>query len=566
MQGVLLSSKSVRDLMKLENPFFIPSYQRGYRWTDIQVKELLEDLKEFMLQKKSSDEVYWLQPVIIKNYADKWELIDGQQRLTTIYLILKVFSTYMSRQNEPYKLEYQSREDSTNFLHNIMHMTEEEVSNIDYHYMLNAYKTIDEWMMHNFEDDISEFSSILKKNVRVIWYEIDQETNAIELFSRTNSGKIPLTNAELIKALFLSRSNLRNDENSEKYVELKQIEIANQWDQIEYSLQKNMFWYFLQSDNADNDSARIEWIFELVATLLNTEVQKGVPYYTFHVFNAEMENPLYSGQSKEEIINKLWTQIFEVYQTLVEWYENRKMYHYIGYLLTTGSSIKELFQRSYSLNKKEFEDYLLGKIADQFQNIDIDQLKYPKNKKEITRTLLLYNIFTLQNDESSNQRFDFERYKKDRWDIEHIHAKQSELPISKEEQNELLQEFKPFVEDEGLVNDLDAFIKRSDSIDFESLYERVDDHFSDGKFDINALSNLTLLDQHTNRSYKNVAFPMKRQEIIARDRTGTYIPPCTKNVFLKYYSHRIQHMNFWSKNDRDDYLKSIKRELESILE
>ena len=565
MQGVLLSSKSIRDLMKLENPFYIPSYQRGYRWTDIQVKELLEDLKEFMLQKQSRDEVYWLQPVIIKNAQNKWELIDGQQRLTTIYLILKVFTTYMSRQNEPYKLEYQSRKDSADFLHNITSMSEQDVSNIDYQYMLNAYRTIDEWITKTFEDDISEFSSTVKSNVRVIWYEIDQETDAIELFARTNSGKIPLTNAELIKAVFLSRSNLTDGQNSDKYIQLKQIEIANQWDQIEYSLQNNAFWYFLQNSSDNNDSARIEWLFELVVTLLNTEVPKGVPYYTFHVFNTVIEKSFYSGESKEEIINKLWKQIFEVYQTLVEWYENRKFYHYIGYLLTTGITIKELFRESYNKNKKEFEDYLLSRIADQFQNIDVDKLNYTKNKKEITRTLLLFNIFTLQNDENSNQRFDFERYKKDQWDIEHIHAKQNELPMNKDEQNELLQEFKQFVDDDGLVKEIDTFIEQTDSIDFESLYEKVDDYFSDGTFDVNALSNLTLLDQSTNRSYKNVAFPMKRQEIISRDRTGTYIPPCTKNVFLKYYSHRIQNMNFWSKKDREDYLKSVKQELESIL-
>lgn len=73
MQAVSLSSKSIRDLMNLDKPFFIPIYQRGYRWTDIQVMELLEDLKEFMIQKQSRDELYWLQPVIIKNTHNKWE-------------------------------------------------------------------------------------------------------------------------------------------------------------------------------------------------------------------------------------------------------------------------------------------------------------------------------------------------------------------------------------------------------------------------------------------------------------------------------------------------------------
>ena len=416
-----------------------------------------------------------------------------------------------------------------------------------------------------FQDDISEFASVVKSNVRVIWYEIDSDMNAIELFSRTNSGKIQLTNAELIKAVFLSRTNLIDGENSDKYIQLKQIQIANQWDQIEYSLQNNSFWYFLQNSNADHNTARIEFLFEMVASLFKTTVAKGVPFYTFHVFNEQLENCIQSGQSKEEAINSLWKQIYDVYQTLVEWYENRKIYHYVGYLLTTGTSIKELFVQSYNKNKKEFEEYLLSLIADQFQNVDLENINYMKNKKEITRTLLLFNIFTLQNDEKSNQRFDFERFKNEQWDIEHIHAKQSELPTDIAEQKELLQEYTTFVDDMKVVKEIEGFINQSDSSGFDNLYAKVDDYFSEGTFDINALSNLTLLDQKTNRSYKNVAFPMKRKEIVMRDRTGTYIPPCTKNVFLKYYSQDIQNMNFWSKKDREDYLESIKRELVPIL-
>jgi hypothetical protein bacD2_00658 len=75
--------------------------------------------------------------------------------------------------------------------------------------------------------------------------------------------------------------------------------------------------------------------------------------------------------------------------------------------------------------------------------------------------------------------------------------------------------------------------------------------------DINNLSNLTLLDSGTNRSYKNIIFPLKRARIIEEDKKGTFIPLCTKNVFLKYYTPNATQLSIWSKEDREKYLESI---------
>lgn len=62
--------------------FWIPSYQRGYRWTADEVTKLLDDIW------KSAGQPYSLQPIVVKKReVDAWELIDGQQRLTTLWLI-----------------------------------------------------------------------------------------------------------------------------------------------------------------------------------------------------------------------------------------------------------------------------------------------------------------------------------------------------------------------------------------------------------------------------------------------------------------------------------------------
>src|SRR5262245_15422767 len=68
--------------------YWIPAYQRGYRWSPLMVTQLLDDLWEF-IQTPDSGQFYCLQPIVIKSHMDgKYEVVDGQQRLTTIYILL----------------------------------------------------------------------------------------------------------------------------------------------------------------------------------------------------------------------------------------------------------------------------------------------------------------------------------------------------------------------------------------------------------------------------------------------------------------------------------------------
>ena len=68
--------------------FSIPHYQRGYRWTDKEVEALLNDLLAFS-QSGASDESYCLQPLVLQELANgQIRIVDGQQRLTTLAIIL----------------------------------------------------------------------------------------------------------------------------------------------------------------------------------------------------------------------------------------------------------------------------------------------------------------------------------------------------------------------------------------------------------------------------------------------------------------------------------------------
>ncbi|PZQ38826.1 MAG: hypothetical protein DI560_15960 [Pseudomonas putida] len=74
--------------------FWIPAYQRGYRWKPLQVTQLLEDIREFSQRRNPQpDDFYCLQPLVIKaNEHGTLEVVDGQQRLTTLLLILRHFN------------------------------------------------------------------------------------------------------------------------------------------------------------------------------------------------------------------------------------------------------------------------------------------------------------------------------------------------------------------------------------------------------------------------------------------------------------------------------------------
>src|SRR5690606_25528605 len=99
--------KSINELK--DTNFLVEHYQRGYKWTSNEVKQLLDDINEF-----EGQGFYCLQPVVVKKANEKVELIDGQQRITTIYLIL----SYLE-ESQFFSIKYKTRESSRKFLEKI---------------------------------------------------------------------------------------------------------------------------------------------------------------------------------------------------------------------------------------------------------------------------------------------------------------------------------------------------------------------------------------------------------------------------------------------------------------
>lgn len=546
-----ISIKTIGDLLKYN--FYIPSFQRGYRWTEQQVTDLLNDINEFSPKEiANSVEKTWycLQPIVVKQKSEnKWDVIDGQQRLTTIYLILYYLNQSDTEKESVklFELEYETRAGSANYLKNELGKIEIDESNIDYFHISTAYQTIKKW----FQDKKVEKSFELKFNdfTKVIWFETSKDEDSIDIFTRINSGKIPLTNAELIKALFLNSSNFANAE-TEK-LRLKQLEIASEWDRIEYSLQDDSFWYFI--NKAENNlETRIEFIFNLMSNKPSED-----NYSTFYFFNEKFNSKSETG------INDNWQEIKIYFQTLEEWFYDRELYHKIGYLITTGTNIKNIINQKIEKTKTAFLDWINNEIQFKFRNVSFEKVEYRDGP--VREILLLHNIQSMLKNVNETNRFPFDKYKKEYWDVEHIHAIATDVKVKKENQVDWLRNnfiYSKNHQDKDRNHQIEQIIQSGNSID-ENEFDYIIDYVL-GEED-NGLQNLCLLDRGTNRSYKSDSFKEKRKKIIQREIEGTFIPICTKNVFMKYYSSSVKDIEVWNENDKTSYYKKIKEVITEYL-
>lgn len=561
---------------EIQGDFTIEAYQRGYRWGKDEVEHLLEDINEIPGGQK-----YCLQPVVVKNVNGKYELIDGQQRMTTLYLIMKYLNTYVDIN---YSIEYTTRKSENN------HIGSKELlesidkidltlgsSNIDELFIKKSYGIIQTWF-NGEKSKMNRFANKLQNYVTIIWYEVDEDEDSVSIFTRLNIGKINLTNAELVKALFLSRgkkdSEGRYAGNPYGIEEKKQHEIALGWDSMEKDLHDEKFWSFITNEKSDRYPIRMELLFDMIEMKPGNESN----FYTFNRFYERFKN----SDNKYET----WELIERYMQQLKEWYNDFDLFHHIGFLVATGTSVKSLLDTAMStdnpIKKSEFRLKVLEMIRQRMifkvgeEEIDYAELNYEKHSEYIQCVLLLFNVETIRQKGDENIRFPFDRYKNEgTWSLEHIHAQNSESLKTNQEWKDWLEIHKKSLEglevsSEGkkqiddVISKMDAVISHIDEIgykgsirdEFNAVAPAVINILSDGddKSQMHTLSNMALLTVGENATLNNSTFDVKRMKIIDMDKAGDYIPICTRNVFMKYYSSSDTKLHFWSEEDRKGYI------------
>ncbi len=588
---------------QLENyHFIVEKYQRGYKWDIRQVEELLNDIEEFDASKNG---FYCLQPIVVKVKElseNSFELLDGQQRSTTLFIILSILQQENILRSDVtrFTISYKTRTASETFLkdiHKLHSVTEQvepnqksvnalwenyiennrendNVDNVDNYHFFMAYCVIRYWVDQRNQVALNSFKDKLLYNTKVIWYNVVSNASSEEVFINFNQGKIDLAQAELIKALFVLQ--LKTETNSELQV-LKINQFAQEWNAIENKLQDDSFWYFVSNDISGKDQAnRIDLLFNIVKQKPNKSNDKLFAYREYLAgFIKENKAPTFTEDPLK------WFEVKNTYDILLEWYNNRSLYHLIGFIIYEKlNDVKSIIGQYKKITSKSvFKENLTKFIEEKY--IDAEEYLLENLSYEETRSiLLLFNLISYENSDFS-YRFPFHLFKTTFWSLEHIHAQNSEKFESVQQVVDWVKDLKSLNENFKKANehqeiDFSAIDNSIKTLDINaSITKELKDVMSsletltNDVFNKHSLENLCLLDCVTNSHFNNDNFVSKRDKLLKID-AGNYeddcgeivkafIPLATKNIFLKYYTQDTSafQMSYWGYEDRKQYVDAI---------
>lgn len=642
MANNIVDIKTIGSILDNKNYFYVPCYQRGYRWNRKQVEELLSDLYSFHKQynahsSKAAGNFYCLQPIIVREITDDdvrafvlgnkagnvdyklWELVDGQQRLTTIYILLSylinINKAHRGNKDECveddcdtrlYNIVYESRPSTCMALRVLARGEMFEPCDLDATHINNAVRYIDEWFNGKGLDInkrynggngeskkdvqkclLNQIVNISEKgSTKVIWYQLsnDADIDPVQVFTRINNGKIPLTDTELIKALLLQKKNFETGDNV-----LEQTKISLQWEQVENTLQRDDFWCFISNKGVDEEDRMGELLklgFLKEHDIDENSIEPGDIFrYYYEKIDGLPTNNL------QKVVNELWTNITDTYNVLHDWYETPEIYNYVGYLVQTGMNLTTLYKQYEDKKNEDNESTINDLIA--WLEEDIKAVlpahcvekqengtyriitEYP-DRPNLRKILLLLNVDILSrqlreirdNDEAYHGdanvfKFPFDLYKIQNWDIEHIDSATTNALTDKEAQRNWV---------EGNINDYgivvtDAIRKKMMDGEWADLVEIIQRQEGEEQENKNVIGNLTLLDSSTNREYGNALFRKKRKYIIDKTMNGRYVLPCTQYVFMKFFDadDSSASKTRWTKEDKEKYHDFIFQQLQRFL-
>lgn len=620
--------------------FHVPSYQRGYRWTQTQVSALLDDLLAWsqtdpnpVAAKDGTKKApaYCLQPLVVvprpssDTCGNTFEVVDGQQRLTTLYLILENLGVFHPSQPKMprFTLCYDRHSNGVNPAGELSLLIESGKSaddTPDLYFIRTARETIAAWMGTDTSKaatlaDLFRIRStdtanrFLKKTppladllfapagndlrpcVQFIWHQLHNPADGIPAFERLNSGKIPLTDAELIRGLLLRRGSAADDATRQR--------IALRWDQMERRLRDDEFWAFLGGDLAAKKTpefgvCRIGFLFALHALC---HVQKPLPDHDHALFH-HYESVFRAGAA---VTNAVWDKIEALFSTLENWFSDSGQFHLIGLLIHLHGKddivtlISTLIREARNASKTGFRKHLKARLRERvlpdwnpaqtplgsyLENIDYG------DRPRVVSVLLCFNIATLETDAGRIVRLSFHRFREESWDIEHIRATQERPPTGEKELREALNTLRSQTKsmvlkshaglEPGWRETMEKVLALSqEKSPFDELsasglaqrYRQIAEALEtlDDTGPRNDLANLALLDTATNRGYGAAPFFVKRQWVLSAARDGRHILPCTLAVFTKAYTEAPLNLLHWSTDDSKAYLDAISRTLTRFL-
>ena len=558
--------RKVEELEKYK--FIVDFYQRGYRWSADDAESLAIDIADY-------DGNYFLQPLVVKKLEDNiYELVDGQQRLTTLNLIMKAVCG-----TEGIQIEYKRNDGH-----------ESGENKVD--------KLFREAVTTRLNDLMVDQKEKLRKKifgVYFVFYDIG-EADGYRIFNTINAGRIPLADNELIKALILFRMKkdpdwTANDRQEERH-------FLSIWNRALNHITYDEFYGFAlgrkyREKGQQYSNKRLDVL--LGEMLPNKNNSNAYPIYK--AFEK------YIAPAVEDHIRTFIAEFDKFDNLLYSAFLENMVYHYVGAVLSLRGgrySLEDIFLKyddSSGLRKckelpgrREFTEYLKDIIREILKEHSIPSNssktaiktiieEWKKSESMRVRDLLLlHNIFIEQR---RDKRFSFFSFFNEKWEIEHINP-----DTDNSDDNDFINSLYLYLIQDGNPKDpidekkkriAEEYRKEADRVKkmFGIRFQGPDDemenlekhaleyYFSEyvtgySDEEKQKLWNLVLLDKPTNASIQNDFYLQKRKSIMEHEKEGRYVLPATAYAFMKAYSPSLSHPFQWNEeSDGNPYLDNI---------
>ena len=586
---LLYSSKELFDSYLHGKKYSIPPYQRGYKWDTKDIERLLKDINEFS-PNEDLDLFYCLQNITLVECKDSFNVVDGQQRLTTLIVILSYLDEYKLI-NE--KLQYNVRRETEEFLEEYIFKPSElrniknwnqllEVATKDYDYqdifyLFNAYKTVQSWFKDN-PDTVSVMKDKILNNVKLI-VNLPKNIEEQELFENLNGKRVPLDGADLIRALIITRvakkevGDLDDSIKQNVLINERRVKIGLMLDRINLwwadDNKKNYFHQFTKESKASDEN-----------TISFNDVTYPINYlYKLYVLTYG-EGVLDMEFFEKKVIEDGFLEELQLLQRTIEnWYNDKDLYHLVLFTSIYAReksedsptlNFKELLKQWKELYRKDFIRFLKKRIAN--TEVFDDLIKQSERSKEENekaafsenwydkKLVMVSTLLDIISILSSNSAYlparHFKVYKED---LEHIFP---QTPVGdrikdKVKQTQILKEYLEIInqslsEEEKIYID-DCDINWDDQNWKDSIKSRINDKIKK-VIPVNSLGNMCVLHESVNRGYGNDFFLEKRIDIMRKSQDGYFIRPHVYDAFNKIFLERhdesidMKMMNRWDKS------------------
>ena len=568
-----------------DNKYYIGPYQRSYKWSSLtrygQVPQMLYDIYSAMCQDPGKE--YYLQYITIKwdSMKEWYEVIDGQQRLTTLSLIIYLlYAEYHNFENiAKDKVEY-SRHDNSNLFDRVVELANNEsteesdnaIPNQDTYYLVKAARCIKRFLtLCKNDNKLEAFEKYLKEKVMLITNEESSFVSAEEVFMNLNDNRVPLTSSYLIKGLLLTLAARHDDKREYNYKEIidQRVIMGRQWDEISsWISKKEVAHYFFKQDDGGLDN-----FLNLVLKGIESKNEAGEKASVDEVLKKFLDTlekvPKQNDVGELELFNKFndvvktpadaiktLKLIKHYYRRLRGIYENNKLYNLMGYALFCESvdgykrfDLSNVFNVSDVQLEQNLKHIILTAIPD-LSNDDIRELcNYSSSNYRLQNLLLSFCVFP--DGEDDKYRFDFVAYNREHWSFEHISPQnpKNTVRIDKVAQSNVIEKIKNSSIKENKKKELIEKIRNDESIESESV-----SLLYDPDIDLDNMGNMALLSGRANSSLKNNPYIAKRSILFDMRNKGQFIPRHTIDIFNKvYHNESDPQFNFdltkWDQRD-----------------